>query len=239
MISVDYHAHSIFSGCGVHTVLEMLTRAKELGLKGMGITDHGPELKGHLNGVFFNRVFEPVQGIRLLKGLECNLTSEKGEIDCLMDFMQYMDVILLGIHHNTQTGMDKSVYTDMIIAAMQKNPYIDILVHLNDPQYPVEFEPVAQAAKGLGMVVEINNSKLLLNRVTQETTEEMLEACMKAGCRAALCSDAHAVNEIGRDDAIQPVLKKLGFPEDLIVNPNAEEGFAFIEERREIKKRYY
>ena len=235
MIEVDYHAHSIFSKCGLHTVVEMLTRAKELGLKGLGITDHGPELRGHLNSVFFDRLFEPVRGIKLLKGIECNLTSKKGEIDCLMDFMKYMDIILLGIHHNTEQGQDKAVYTDMLITAMQKNPYVDIIVHLNDPRYPVEFKPVIEAAKDLGMVLEINNSKLLLNRISQETTEEIIIACMKINCKIALCSDAHAVNEIGRDDCIQPVLKKLEFPEEMIVNSNAEKAFAFIEQRREIK----
>jgi putative hydrolase len=53
MIPVDFHSHSLFSGCGVHTVLEMLTAAKAKGLKGLAITDHGKLVKGRANSVFF------------------------------------------------------------------------------------------------------------------------------------------------------------------------------------------
>ena len=41
MLEVDFHSHSLFSGCGLHTIIEMLTYAKTVGLKALAITDHG------------------------------------------------------------------------------------------------------------------------------------------------------------------------------------------------------
>ncbi len=238
MIAVDYHSHSLFSNCGIHTVLEMLSFARSRGLKGLAISDHGPELKGRLNSVFYERLKDPVEGIRLLKGFECNLTSKKGKIDFIMEFLKYTDVVLLGIHRNTPKACGKTVYTDLIVAAMENNPYVDIITHLNDPVFPVEFSTVAETAKSMGMAIELNNSKAMLDRVTPGSTEAMLEACIKAECFIALGSDAHVITEIGLDDSIRPVLKRLQFPKELIVNRDAKKGFEFIEARRQIKKKY-
>ena len=156
-----------------------------------------------------------------------------------MELMPYMDVVLLGIHPNTREGLSKKEYTDILIRAMEKNPYIDIITHPNDFVYQLEFKSLARAAAGLGIVFELNNSRTLYNRTTFEITEAMLQACIKEKCSIALCSDAHVIHEIGLDDSIQPVLKKMNFPEELIVNSNAEKGFAFIEKRREIKRKFY
>ena len=49
MLDVDFHIHSLFSNCGLHTYLELLTKAKELGLKAIAITDHGPRLNGRIS----------------------------------------------------------------------------------------------------------------------------------------------------------------------------------------------
>jgi histidinol phosphatase-like PHP family hydrolase len=49
-------------------------------------------------------------------------------------------------------------------------------------------------------------------------------------------SDAHALDEIGRDDAVRPILERTGFPESLIVNRTARHAFGFIDRRRAVKR---
>ena len=236
MLTVDLHSHSLFSTCGLHTALEMLTRAKALKLKAFAITDHGLTLKGCLNSIFFKRLMDPVPGIRLLKGVECNLLETPGNIDCPTEFLPDMDVVLLGIHHNIQKGLGQSRYTEMLLAAMEKNPYVDIIAHPNVLGYEVEFEPVAKAAIGYGMALELNNSKSALGKTSPKATQELILACKRLECPVVVSSDAHAINEIGQDTAIRPILENLKFPEDLIVNKDKSSAIAFIEKRRQLKQ---
>ena len=95
MLEVDFHSHSLFSGCGLHTIIEMLTYAKSIGLKALAITDHGTAQNGHISSPFFDRLVDPVDGIRLLKGQECNVVNDQGGIDFPVRFLKFTDIVLL------------------------------------------------------------------------------------------------------------------------------------------------
>jgi putative hydrolase len=236
MIPVDFHSHSLFSGCGVHTVLEMLTAAKAKGIQGLAVTDHGPLIGGNANSVFFERLKDPVPGIRFLKGMECNVDGDTGRIDCPLQFLGFMDIVLLGLHENVPGGLGKEYYTDILIKALRQNPYVDIITHPNNGVYTLNYERLVEAALRLDVVMELNNSKLYYRRAPQEDAEALLETCKAMECRVAVVSDAHTVLELGRDDEIRALLSKHAFPEKLIVNSSAQAAFAFIEERRHRKK---
>ena len=236
MIEVDLHSHSLFSLCGCHTVIEMLTEAKALKMKALAITDHGRTLKGRLNGVFYKRLTDPVPGVRLIKGIECNVLDTPGSIDCPLEFLPHMDVVLLGIHHNIQHGLGKGKYTEMLISAMEKNRFVDIIAHPNVLEYEVEFEPLARAALKFGMALELNNSKPVLGRTTPEALKALILACKQIECPVVISSDAHVLSEIGRDEAIRSLLTELEFPKRLIVNRDEASADAFLERRRYLKK---
>jgi histidinol phosphatase-like PHP family hydrolase len=232
MLQVDLHSHSHFSQCGIHSVIEMLTAAKARGLAGLAITDHGPALHSSLRSTFFDRLSDPVAGIRLLKGIECNLGLTPGSIDLPERHLPFLDVILLGIHPNTPAGLDAEAYTDLLIAAMRANTCIDLITHTNSVECPVNFARLAGEAARLSVALEINNSKTALARVPDSTTLALIQACKAAGCRVAVCSDAHALNEIGCDEAVRPLLASAGFPESLVVNRDAATAFAWVDARR-------
>ena len=236
MIPVDFHSHTFFSDCGIHTHVEMLTRARDLGMQGLAITDHGPALKGRMPSTLFDRLFDPVEGIRLLKGMEGNLTGTPGEIDVPKRFLKYMDVVLLGIHPNIPYQLGKAAYTEMLVAAIRNNPCVDIITHPNDPMFPLDFDVLAATARDHGVVVELNNSKNLLNRTEPELTRQLIRACKQAGARMVVSSDAHALPEVGRDEAVRPLLAAENFPEELVMNSTAERAFAFVAERRKNKQ---
>ncbi|HIJ55076.1 MAG TPA: PHP domain-containing protein [Deltaproteobacteria bacterium] len=236
MLSIDLHSHSLFSSCGLHTCVEMLNHAKKLGMTALAITDHGLTLDGRLNSSFFERLNDPVPGIRLLKGVECNLLEEPGAIDCPKQFLPYMDIVLLGIHHNIQRGLGKAVYTEMLLQAIEENSFLDVLAHLNVAHYDVDFESVARAAMARGMVIEINNSKCLPRKSSPEAIQQLILTCKKLLCPVIISSDAHALNEIGQDRMIRPILEDLDFPQELILNREPEPVYAFIETRRKNKQ---
>ena len=236
MIPVDLHSHSLFSGCGVHTVVELLTRARELGMAGLAVTDHGLALGGRLNSVFFERLQDPVPGVRLLKGVEANLGAERGSTDFPIEYVRYCDIALIGIHTNTPRGLPASEYTDLMLATLVANPFLDVVTHPNSADYPHDLPRLARGVRDLGRAIELNNSKVALSRIGHEVTQALLATCMSEACPVVVSSDAHTLNEIGCDDAIRPMMAAARFPEELVLNRNAQEAFAFIERRRAFKR---
>jgi putative hydrolase len=233
MLQVDLHSHTLFSRCGLHTAMEMLNQAKAVGLKGLAITDHGLTLGGHLNGPFFNRLYDPVPGVKLFKGVECNVLDDGGHIDLPMQWIQYLDVVLVGLHPNLKGILSRRHTTDMLVAALERNPYVDIVSHPNSPDFMVDFEQVAQAALKHGIALELNNSKSRPGYATDEVTLDLIKTCKEVGCTMAVSSDAHAITEVGDDSYVRGFLEDNEFPEELIVNRSLESTLAFIEQRRQ------
>ncbi len=236
MIPVDLHVHTFFSKCGIHTHVEILREAKRLGMKAVAITDHGPALHGRISSPFFDRLHAPVEGVRLLKGMECNCGKNPGEIDLPYEYTRHMDIVLLGLHPNIPRELSARDYTQYLVKAIEANAAVDIITHPNDVAYPVMFEPLAETARDSGVALEINNSKTLLGRIGDAVTRELIRVCKRVGCRMALCSDTHALEELGRDDAVRPLLAAEEFPSSLLVNDSEQKAYAFIEERRTNKR---
>ncbi|MFW6244547.1 MAG: PHP domain-containing protein [Fibrobacterota bacterium] len=235
MIQFDLHVHTIFSQCGIHTVLELLERARVLGMKGFAVTDHGLTLGGRLNNPFFERFRSPYPEIKVLKGVECNLLDEKGTVDIPAKHMPFIDIVLLGIHPNTPKGLSREAYTDMLVAAIRANPCIDVITHPNDPHYPVDYRRLAFEAAKSGVALELNNSKILYKRSPVESAESLVQACRDEGCPMALCSDTHAILELGTDESVRPILETAHFPDELLVNRDEESALFFVESRRKNK----
>jgi putative hydrolase len=237
MLQVDLHIHSLFSACGLHTFLELIEQAHKLGIKAIAITDHGPAIGGgRLNSVFFERLQCPYPDLKLYKGVELNLLDKPGEIDVPWKFMPFIDLLLLGVHPNLKPEKPKRFFTDLLLAAMDANPFVDIITHPNDPQYPLDYDRLAEKAARMGIALELNNSKILYKRSMVGDTLELILACKRAGCRMAVNSDTHAIQELGRDDSVRPLLEDADFPAELIVNRDVETAAAFIEERRGLKR---
>ncbi len=234
MIEVDLHAHSLMSQCGVHTHIEMLTAARDRGLKALAITDHGPAVGGRHPGPLYNRMKQsPVEGIRFYKGIEANVTDEKGSIDIAPWLLPKLDIVLLGLHVRFERRKgNRTDWTEPLITAMRHNPWVDIITHPFEEGFPVDLESVAEAANAGGMALELNNSKLL-NRVTSvDVIKRFLDICRDTGCRVVVCSDAHTVEEVGDDQAVRPLLEASGIPDSQVVNHNAQAAMGFVAARR-------
>ncbi|HEX2955959.1 MAG TPA: PHP domain-containing protein [Chitinispirillaceae bacterium] len=235
MIQIDLHVHSIFSRCGLHTVLELINKARALGMKGLAVTDHGLTMGGRLNDVFFNRFICPFDDILFFKGIECNILDEHGAIDLPSEYQPYLDVVLLGVHPNTPKGLSREYYTSLLISAIEKNPRIDIITHPNDSVYPLDYAVIANKAASLGIALELNNSRILYSRSSVENTLSFLKVCKQERCRIAVCSDTHAIHELGQDSSVIPLLEKADFPENLIITRDASTTLVFL---NEIKRKH-
>ncbi len=233
MIEVDLHAHSLMSQCGVHTHIEMLTAARNRGLKALAITDHGPALGGRHPSPLYDRMKQsPVEGIRFYKGIEANVTDERGSTDIAPWLLPHLDIVLLGLHVRFERRRNGADWTEPLITAMRHNPWVDIITHPFDVGFPVDLERVAEAANAGGIALELNNSKLLYGRASEAVIQRFLEICRDTGCRVAICSDAHTVEEVGDDQAVRPLLEASGIPESQVVNHNAQAAMGFVAARR-------
>ena len=232
MLKVDLHTHTIASPDGIHTVMETLYYAKKKGVELLAITDHGPQSGRRVNTVFFKRFQNPYDDIELLKGLECNLGNDLGEIDLPQSLLAQMDIVLLGIHKNTTRNKPKEFYTECLVQAIKANPCINIITHPNDPDFPVDYEILAKTALNHDVAIEINNSKTAGKIASPDSTIKLLRACMNIGCSIAVNSDAHVISELGQDNAVTPYLKELDFPEDLVITNNKERALKFINKKR-------
>ena len=233
MLRVDLHSHTLFSRCGLHTALEMLNQARALGLEALAITDHGLTLGGHLNSPFFDRLQDPVPRVKLLKGVECNVLNDGGDIDLPLQWIQHLDVVLVGLHPNLQGVRSQRHATDVLVATLERNPHVDIVTHPNSPDFRVDFEPVARTARRYGIALELNNSKSRPGYSPDDVTRELIAVCKDVGCAMAVSSDAHAITEIGDDSYVRSFLEEADFPADLIVNRTLESTLAFLEPRRQ------
>ncbi len=233
---VDLHAHTLFSRCGLHSIQEILRRAGERGLKGQALTDHGPIQGGQVNSVFWERLDGApgalADGVRLLKGMECNLQGSGGAIDFPRDYLPFADVILLGYHANTPSGRGAAYYTDRMIRALDRNPWVDLVTHPADPGFPMDYRALARFVRSSGRLLEVNNSKVHLKRVDPADFRRFLEVCGEEDCPVAVNTDAHALNEVGDTRAADAVLREVAFPRRLIMNREEDILYPWLDSRR-------
>ena len=119
---------------------------------------------------------------------------------------------------------------------MRANPYVDVITHPADNAFLIEFAPVVETALELGITIELNNSKLMLNRIKQEPVIKLIETCKEYNCPIIINSDAHTVDEIGINDHAEEIVKIVDLPRELIVNRDSSSSLAFIKKCQSRKK---
>ncbi|MGI6120647.1 MAG: PHP domain-containing protein, partial [Desulfosporosinus sp.] len=83
-IKVDLHTHTVASGHAYSTISENAQAALRKGIKLLGMTDHGPSMPGTPHLYHFGNLSilpEELYGVRILPGVEANITNHEGELD--------------------------------------------------------------------------------------------------------------------------------------------------------------
>ena len=222
-IYFDLHTHTTASGHGYSTLKENIESAKEIGLKVLGLSEHGPALPGGPHPFFFSnyRCIPRQHGeLRLLCGVEANIMDWEGKLDIEEWLLQRMDYVIASMHVPCVKSGTAEENTDACIKAMQ-NPYVKILGHPDDSRYPLNYDRLVRAAKEEGVLLEVNNSSLDPNAARQggrENIKTLLENCKKYQVPVILGTDSHICYTVGRFDDALTVLKEVDFPEELVIN---------------------
>lgn len=219
---VDLHVHSVASGHAYSTVEEIVRAAAEKGLEGVAIADHGPAVPGSGNLYhFWNLKVLPRRwhGVRVLRSVEANILDTSGRLDLPDRILEELDVVHAGLHPYTgYAGEGSEEHTAALIAAIS-HPLVDIIVHPDNPNYPVDMERVAEAACREGKALEVNNSSFVYTRAgSEDACREMVRQVGLRGGLLAVGSDAHVASFAGEFSRAVEILRETDTPPGSVVN---------------------
>lgn len=234
---VDLHTHTVSSGHAYSTITENALAASHRGLKLLGMTDHGPSMPGAPDLYHFGNLAiipKELSGVKILPGVEANILNHEGELDIPPRYLAKLQLVLVGLHVLCYPGGTSDQNTLAYIKAME-NPYVDIMVHPERPDFPLDFERIAYKSAQLNVPVEINNSSLA-------TIEEKDQARMNSLCFAGymakykglviLGSDAHFWDRVGEFSEALEIVREAGISEQQILNTSPERVLNYLASRR-------
>ncbi|MDS0525374.1 PHP domain-containing protein [Clostridium sp. SHJSY1] len=219
----DLHTHSIVSGHAYTTLLENINYCVEKGLKILGTSEHAPSMPGAPHAWYFGNlkvVPRIINGITILKGCEANILDIDGNIDLPSEASRFLDYMIVSFHEPVFEPKSLEENTNALINALDKNPLIEILGHLGNPSYELNYETIVKKAKEKNIMIEINNSSISgsSRAGSSSNCKKIAELCMKYGTKIILSSDAHISFNIGNFDGSIKILESINFPEELIMN---------------------
>ena len=226
-IELDMHTHTLASGHAYSTIQEMARAGAEKGLKLLGITEHTSGIPGTCDPIYFRNLHvvpREMYGVDLMLGAEINILDAKGNMDADEALMKRLDIRIAGIHLLCYEHGTKEENTFGMIQAI-RHPYIQIISHPGDGTAELDFEPIVQASKECGTLLEINNSSLKPARGKQDARVnnlEILRLCKQYEMPVILGSDAHISFDIANYQCVYELLHETEFPEALIVNQSVE-----------------
>ena len=216
----DYHTHTTFSH-GKGSIRENVESAIAKGLSEIAICDHGP---GHyLYGVKkkniplmreeVNRLNEEYanKGIKILLGVEANITGFDGTIDVDEKILNMIDILLVGYHYGVTPNklidglgmyilhpMAKTLSigkkaslelnTKAFVKALNRYP-IDIITHPGS-KVKVDVKELAREAYKKGTALEINSHH-------SQLSVENIKIALEEKVEFIINSDAHQPEDVG------------------------------------------
>ena len=230
---VDVHTHTIASGHAYTTLLENIKEASLKGIKLLGTTDHGPNMPGGPNEIYFRnfRVLpRKLYGVRLIYGCEANIIDYNGTLDLSESTLKNMDIIIASLHDVCIEPGTIEENTRAVVAAMD-NGLVDIIGHLGNPTFPVDIEEVVQKAKSRNVIIEINNGSFVSRAGSEENCIKVARMCKELKVNVILGSDAHTCYQIGNFKKAEIVLSQVNMPESLIINTDYNKLLSYLKNK--------
>lgn len=234
--SSDLHTHTIVSGHAYSTLLENVDYCSKNAVKVLGTSEHGPTMPGAPHYWYFGNlkaVPRIINDVIILKGCEANTLDVDGNIDIPNELATHLDYMIASFHEPifppTSSKEDKTM---AVLNVIDKNDKVEILGHLGNPNYVLDYEVVVQKAKEKNIMIEINNSSLLgsSRKGSEVNCETIARLCKKYGTKVILTSDAHMNTAIGNFTKGIELFKRIDMPEELIMN-NPEKLIAHLKSK--------
>jgi putative hydrolase len=234
-IRVDLHVHTVTSGHAFSTVEECARGAAENGLKAFAVTDHGPAIPGSGNLYhFWNLKVLPRHwhGVWVLRSAEVNILDSEGRRDLPDRVLESLDIVHAGLHPYTgYEGEGVEENTAALLAALS-HPLVDIIVHPDNPSFPVDMGRVVEAALREGKALEVNNASFVYTREgSRENCLEMARLLQRGGGLVAVGSDAHVATFAGEFSHAVEILVETDTALHSVINYSIERLGEFLGSR--------
>lgn len=232
-IIADLHTHTTVSHHAYSTLAELLDEAKKKGLYAMALTNHAPAMNDGAHLLHFrclSKLPEIIEGVRLYRGAELNITDFTGSIDLPNTILGSLDFVIASYHHECMESGTIDEHTKGWLGAV-KNPYVDCMGHSGNPRFSFDMERVILECKKLEKIVEINSSSSQARKGSDENCKEIARLCKKHGVHVAVNSDAHSKWSVGDFSHAIDLLNAVDFPEELVINSSIERLHAYLEKR--------
>ena len=219
----DLHTHSIVSGHAYTTLLENINYCAEKGIKVLGTSEHAPSMPGAPHYWYFGNlkvVPRVINGVTILKGCEANILDIEGSLDMSDEASKNLDYMIASFHEPVFKPSSREENTLAILNVMDKYDKVEILGHLGNPNYQLNYEAIIKKAKEKDIMIEINNSSLLgSSRIGSDVNcKKVALLCKEIGTKVILTSDAHINTCIGVFNKGIELLNEIQMPEELVMN---------------------
>lgn len=229
-ILVDTHTHTNCSDHAFGTLCENIHYGKQNGMEMICMTNHAPAIpdSAHIwHFVTMKELPDVIEGVRILKGCEANITDGSGTLDLGEEYLASMQVVVASIHRPCYSGCGLGDHTNTWLGVI-KNPYVNILGHSGNPLFPYDRDRVISAAKENNKCIEINNHSYSVREGSRANCREIALKCKELGCPIVVSSDAHTPFSVGRFDEAVDMLENIDFPEELIMNLTPERFLTYL-----------
>ena len=219
----DLHTHSIVSGHAYSTLLENINYCAEKGIKILGTSEHTPTMPGAPHYWYFGNmkvVPRVINGVTILRGCEANILDIDGSLDMTDESSRNLDYMIASFHEPVFKPKSKEENTAAILNVMDKYDKVEILGHLGNPNYELDYEAIVKKAKEKNIMIEINNSSLLgSSRVGSDVNcKKVALLCREIGTKVILTSDSHINTCIGVFNKGIELLEEIQMPKELVMN---------------------
>ena len=219
----DLHTHSIVSGHAYTTLLENINYCAEKGIKILGTSEHAPTMPGAPHYWYFGNmkvVPRVINGVTILRGCEANILDIDGSLDMTDESSRNLDYMIASFHEPVFKPKSKEENTAAILNVMDKYDKVEILGHLGNPNYELDYEATVKKAKEKNIMIEINNSSLLgSSRVGSDVNcKKVALLCREIGTKVILTSDSHINTCIGVFNKGIELLEEIQMPKELVMN---------------------
>jgi putative hydrolase len=230
-IEVDIHSHTLASTHAYSTIHDYVYHAKKNGLRMFAITDHGPEMEDaphewHFqNSLIFPRVDN---GIGILRGIEANIKTIAGEIDCGEKIRDSLDIILCGFHRQVFAPQSKEINTEAMLNTI-KSGHVHVITHPGNPKFPIDPEVIVKASAEYNVALEVNNSSFMYSRKgSEKTCNIIIELAKKYDAPLSIGSDSHIGYSIGKVEKAVDIIKANNYPMDRVINRTVDSLFDYL-----------
>lgn len=230
---LDTHTHTIFGGHAYSTWLENVEWASKNGIEVLGTTEHGPAMPGGPHIFYFENLKvlpREVFGVIHLRGCEANIIDYDGTLDIPESTQQKLDIIIASLHEPCIKPGTIEENTRTLLKVMD-NPFVDILGHIGNPKFPLDYDKIIQRAKEKNKLIEINNSSVKSRPGSEENCSKVMELCIRYSVPMVINSDAHVAFDIGKFTFVEELIKKLNVPEELIINTQKSKIISYLKNK--------